>query len=354
MNRVLIGLTETDEESTAYWMVTKYSKRILLNSKVIFDTLLDTRSSDSRIVEKMRNSTMIKSAILAIAVFTAIFAVNLNTSSAGFVDEGKSTVTGNAGSIYTWMTLPSTWPDNFFPYTAVAGQSRTTEGTIQNWGTLDAYVRVALNQKSVTNTALLEESEVELKFDSVSVYKGKFINLQVPNKPLRANQTIAIQFTLTVPVTQKVSDNQWEYQYPALDFISTPVVNVPGYEVLSSAQATLKPEGWRVEAARSTNDPGYFPDGKCLNIQWYAANPTAKKYTLQISTSPTMSNPIEATYTDTAEYSNYMTYKFKNVSPNTTYYYRIRADDAYIVEWSAVKAYTTGAGLASNAMFSCI
>lgn len=94
--------------------------------------------------------------------------------------------------------------------------------------------------------------------------------------------------------------------------------------------------------------PDYF-DGRCTTI---TVGGYATKYTVQLSLSANMSNPIENKFITT--FGGGTSYKFTGLKGNTTYYYRALGEDSYRPEWTNVKSFTTSEALTNSDLFKCM
>lgn len=93
-------------------------------------------------------------------------------------------------------------------------------------------------------------------------------------------------------------------------------------------------------------------DSRCLNVFVYPSDypRVSTSFTFQISKSSTFSSPITLNLTSTSS----ATGKVTNLSLNTTYYYRARANDGYGADWSKTETYKTLSEVPSSSTYACM
>lgn len=97
--------------------------------------------------------------------------------------------------------------------------------------------------------------------------------------------------------------------------------------------------------------PGLL-DGNCAKVYISPNTTVYKNITFQYSRNANMSSPISRTMIvgdPTQETSIQLT----ALDGNATYYYRARANDAYRVDWSDIKSFTTTSAIAPGQYFNC-
>lgn len=112
--------------------------------------------------------------------------------------------------------------------------------------------------------------------------------------------------------------------------------------------ATFKLRDWTI-------DVGVTPsllDGKCAKFSFPSTSlPHYSRATFQVSKSSSMTSPIAQTLTLTSGGANSV--DLKNLSGNTTYYYRSRLEDSHKIEWSTIHSFRTNAAAAPGDYFDC-
>lgn len=139
----------------------------------------------------------------------------------------------------------------------------------------------------------------------------------------------------------------------ALTFISTsfagakPTQSSYTYEFPMTFQMNVR--SWLATSVTAGSD---IFDGRCGSVYWTRGGMEDTKFTVQVSTSANMANPIQQIVTATSTDTLNMSYKFKNLKGSTTYYARVLAETSR-PEWSDTYKFVTTTEIAPGGMLSC-
>lgn len=116
----------------------------------------------------------------------------------------------------------------------------------------------------------------------------------------------------------------------------------------TTENVTINLKSWLIDANVS---PGLL-DGNCATVFITRSATAYKNVTFQYSRYANMASPLARTMTiqDPTQENRI---ELTKLDGNATYYYRIRADDAYRVDWSDVKSFTTTSAIAPGQYFNC-
>lgn len=139
----------------------------------------------------------------------------------------------------------------------------------------------------------------------------------------------------------------------ALFFISAALVGAKPtqssftYELPMTFQMNVR--SWLATSVTAGSD---IFDGHCGTVYWTRGSLEDTKFTVQVSTSANMANPIQQIVTATSTDTLNMSYKFKNLKGSTTYYARVLAETSR-PEWSDTYKFVTTTEIAPGGMLSC-
>lgn len=121
-----------------------------------------------------------------------------------------------------------------------------------------------------------------------------------------------------------------------------------GFTLQNTHNATVNLKTWLVGA---NVVPGLL-DGNCAKAYIGANTTTYKNVTFQYSRNANMSSSISRTMI-VGDPTQQTAIELTALDGNATYYYRTRANDAYRIDWSDIKSFTTTSAIAPGQYFNC-